>query len=118
MIYAISDIHGRYDKYQAMLGAINFSGNDTLLQFLQPNGEEMETVCEYLPKLSAYREITVQGRQFVLVHAGPESPNEKNAFHITDGNAGETVQWPDRSNLYGRDNLDCYGEDKNYRLEV
>ena len=25
-----------------------------------------------------------------------ESPNEKNAFHITDGNAGETVQWPDR----------------------
>ena len=36
-----------------------------------------------------------------------ESPNEKNAFHITDGNAGETVQWPDRENPYGRDNLDC-----------
>lgn len=47
-----------------------------------------------------------------------ESPNEKNAFHITDGNAGETVQWPDRANPYGRDNLDCYGEDKSYRLEV
>ena len=42
-----------------------------------------------------------------------ESPNEKNAFHITDGNAGETVQWPDRENPYGRDNLDCYrGEGK------
>lgn len=48
-----------------------------------------------------------------------ESPNEKNAFHITDGNAGETVQWPDRENPYGRDNLDCYrGEDKSYHLEV
>ena len=48
-----------------------------------------------------------------------ESPNEKNAFHITDGNAGETVQWPDRENPYGRDNLDCYrGEGKNYHLEV
>lgn len=47
-----------------------------------------------------------------------ESPNEKNAFHITDGNAGETVQWPDRENPYGRENLDCYGEKKSYRLEV
>jgi hypothetical protein len=48
-----------------------------------------------------------------------ESPNEKNAFHITDGNAGETVQWPDRENPYGRDNLDCYrGEGKSYHLEV
>lgn len=48
-----------------------------------------------------------------------ESPNEKNAFHITDGNAGETVQWPDWENPHGRDNLDCYrGEGKNYRLEV
>ena len=48
-----------------------------------------------------------------------ESPNEKNAFHFTDGNAGETVQWPDRNNLYGRDNLDCYrGEGKSYHLEV
>ena len=47
-----------------------------------------------------------------------ESPNEKNAFHITDGNAGETVQWPDRENPYGRENLDCYGEKKGYRLEV
>ena len=49
-----------------------------------------------------------------------ESPNEKNAFHITDGNAGETVQWPDNSSPYSNMiNLDCYqGEDKNYHLEV
>ena len=48
-----------------------------------------------------------------------ESPNEKNAFHITDGNHGETIQWPDKESPYGRDNLDCYrGEGKNYHLEV
>lgn len=47
-----------------------------------------------------------------------ESPNEKNAFHITDGNAGETIQWPDKENPYGRDNLNCYGDSKSYHLEV
>ena len=47
-----------------------------------------------------------------------ESPNENNAFHITEGNAGATIQWPDRENPYGRDNLDCYGKDKAYHLEV
>lgn len=49
-----------------------------------------------------------------------ESPNEKNTFHITDGNAGETIQWPDNSSPYSNvSNLDCYrGEGKNYHLEV
>ena len=49
-----------------------------------------------------------------------ESPNEKNAFHITDGNSGETVQWPDSSSPYSNvDNLDCYrGEGKSHHLEV
>lgn len=49
-----------------------------------------------------------------------ESPNKQNAFHITDGNAGETVQWPDSSSPYSNiDNLDCYrGEGKHYHLEI
>ena len=48
-----------------------------------------------------------------------ESPNGVNAFHYTDGNHGGTVHWPNRSNPYGRDNLDCYrGESKSYRLEA
>ena len=148
MIYAMSDIHGCYEKYRDMLETIKFAADDTLyvlgdvldrgpdgfkilldmaarpnvigllgnhellaaavlpsllrtmrqgeeqplskaeqeqmqewiqnggkasiLQFLQLGGEEMETVCEYLPELSAYEEITVQGRQFLLVHAGLE----------------------------------------------
>lgn len=34
-----------------------------------------------------------------------ETPNDIRAFHITDGNHGETVVWPDRQSQYGRDNL-------------
>ena len=49
-----------------------------------------------------------------------ESPNEKNGFYFTDGNAGETVQWPEIESPYSNmDNLDCYrGENSVYHLEV
>lgn len=49
-----------------------------------------------------------------------ETPNSINALHITDGNQGETVQWPDSSSPYSNiDNLDCYrGEGKSHHLEV
>lgn len=40
---------------------IQNGGKPSILQFLQLSGEEMETVCEYLPELSAYEEITVEG---------------------------------------------------------
>ena len=58
---------------QALMGEwIQNGGRASILQFLQLGGKEMETVCEYLRSLSAYEEITVQGRRFVLVHAGLE----------------------------------------------
>lgn len=48
-----------------------------------------------------------------------ETPSEINVFHITDGNCGGKVHWPDRENPYGRDNLDCYrGQNTAYRLEA
>ena len=34
MIYAISDIHGMYDKYLKMLEVINFNDNDTVFSRL------------------------------------------------------------------------------------
>lgn len=46
-----------------------------------------------------------------------ESPDHINAFHYTDGNAGETVQWPDGP--YCKENLDCYqGGTTNYHIEA
>ena len=49
-----------------------------------------------------------------------ESPNDKNGFYFTDGNAGETVQWPDEEYPYSNmDNLDCYLlENSAYHLAV
>ena len=48
-----------------------------------------------------------------------ESPNTVNAFHITDGNCGGKVSWPDIESPYSRNNLDCYrGELADYHLEV
>ena len=34
MIYAVSDIHGYYDKYQKLLKKISFGPDDTLLASL------------------------------------------------------------------------------------
>ncbi len=48
-----------------------------------------------------------------------ESPNEINAFHVTDGNCNSMVHWPNRPDQYDRNNLDCYrGENKTHHLEV
>lgn len=48
-----------------------------------------------------------------------ESPNQINAFHCTDGNAGGIVHWPDRDNPYGRENLDCYrGSSASHHIEA
>lgn len=48
-----------------------------------------------------------------------ETPDQEGRFHITDGNHGETIAWPDPQSPYGRDNLDCYqGETAAFHLEV
>lgn len=48
-----------------------------------------------------------------------ESLNETNAFHVTDGNRGGKIHWPDIEYPLSRDNLDCYrGEGKSHHLEV
>lgn len=47
-----------------------------------------------------------------------ESPNEMHSYHYTDGNHGGIVSWPDAQSPYSRENLDCYGEGKTYRVEA
>ena len=51
---------------------IQNGGKPSILQLLRLSGEEMEIVCAYLRSLSAYEEVTVERRKFVLVHAGLE----------------------------------------------
>ena len=146
MIYAVSDIHGCYDKYRKLLKKINFGPDDTLYvlgdvidrgpdgfkimldmaqrpnvinlmgnheamairalshilcavqhgngsalsedasedvelwfynggelslaDFLWLNGEDMQTVWDYMTDMPLYQEVTAGGQQFVLVHGG------------------------------------------------
>lgn len=114
-----SQVMDRY-RISAAYGCSGYASMVSSLIF----GDEANPACR-LEDLSQIRpgDIIVMVRNDTgkvwHVTVALESPNEKNAFHITDGNAGETVQWPDRENPYGRDNLDCYrGEGKSYHLEV
>lgn len=52
------------------------------------------------------------------VEVALESPNNLHSYHITDGNHGGIVYWPDADSEYSRENLDCYGEGKSHHLEV
>ena len=49
MTYVISDIHGQYDKYMAMLQLINFSADDTVLMI--NNHIAIDCGCAYGGKL-------------------------------------------------------------------
>lgn len=108
--YRVSATYG-CSGYASMVSSLIF-GDETNL------ARRLEDLSQIRPGDVVFMVRNSTGRIWHVTVA-LESPNEKNAFHITDGNAGETVQWPDRENPYGRDNLDCYrGEGKHYHLEV
>ena len=80
----------------------------SILQFLQFSGEEMQTVCEYLRSLSAYEEISVQGRRFVLIHAGLEhfsAARSLEEYGLEDflfcRPDPETAYFPDKTLVFG-----------------
>ncbi len=108
--YHVSNVYG-CGAYASMVSSLIF-GDET-------------NPCRKLEDLSQIRpgDIIFQIRsdtgKIVHVMLALESPSDINAFHITEGNAGGTVQWPDREDPYGRENLDSYrGENTTYRLEV
>lgn len=63
MIYVISDIHGCYDEYIELLKKL-------CVEVTLENAEERESVLEYLEEFSVYEELEVNGKEYVLVHAG------------------------------------------------
>lgn len=108
--YRVSNIYG-CGAYASMISSLIF-GDKT-----NP-GRRLEDLSQIRPGDILFRVNNTTGRVWHVTVA-LESPNEKNGFRFTDGNAGETIQWPDSESPYSNvDNLDCYGEDKAYRLEV
>ena len=52
------------------------------------------------------------------VEVALESPDALRSFQVTGGNCGSAVWWPDEMSRYSKTVLDCYGPEKDYRLEV
>lgn len=49
---------------------LNIGGQSTMTEFQALTHDEQENILQYLNELLPYKELTVSGQQFVLVHAG------------------------------------------------
>jgi len=77
----------------------------------------LEDLTQIRPGDMIFRVSNATGRIWHVTVA-LESPNDLHGYHITDGNHGGIVYWPDENSQYSRENLDCYGEDRSHHLEV
>lgn len=108
--YSVSSVYG-CGGYAAMVSSLIFGDADN-------PGRRLDDLSQIRPGDIVLRVNNKTGAVWHVTIA-LESPSEINAFHITDGNCGGKVHWPDKMNPYGRDNLDCYrGKNTAYRLEV
>lgn len=108
--YPVSSVYG-CGGYAAMVNSLIFgdTGNP---------GRKLDDLSQIRPGDIILRINNQTGAVWHVLIA-LESPNEINAFHVTDGNCGGTVYWLDNPNQYDRNNLDSYrGENKAYHLEV
>ncbi len=58
------------DKIEGINEWLNVGGMTTIDEFRKLSEDEKEMVLEYLEEFSLYEEVTVEGKDFVLVHAG------------------------------------------------
>lgn len=108
--YHVSNTYG-CGAYASMVSSLIFG--DTA----NP-GRKLEDLSQLRPGDIIFQ-IRNDSGKIVHVTVALESPNGINAFHITEGNVGGTIQWPDKQDPYGRENLDSYrGTNTTYRLEV
>lgn len=107
--YRVSESYG-CGGYAAMVSSLIFG------DAANP-GRRVEDLSQIRPGDIIFRVNNETGKVWHIVVA-LETPNEIGAFHVTDGNNGEAVHWPDQQNPYGRSNLDSYGENRAYHLEV
>lgn len=73
MQYAVSDIHGCYDKYIQLLHRINLRPTDTLYvlgDIIDRGPDGLKILLDILEDLTVYEETEAGGREYVLVHAG------------------------------------------------
>lgn len=80
----------------------NIGGQVTLDEFHKLTREEQQDIIEYLGEFTAYEEITVNGKDFILVHAG--LANFQPAYALSDYLLYELIfQAPDYEKVYFED---------------
>lgn len=57
----------------ALMSWIENGGQPTINEFQRLSREDREDILEYIKDFSLYEEIIAGGRQFILVHAGPDN---------------------------------------------
>lgn len=107
--YLVSEYYG-CSGYAAMISSLIFGDTSN-------PARRLEDLSKIRPGDIVFRVDNETGAVWHIVVA-LETPNEVHAFHVTDGNNGEVIRWPDRQNPYGRTNLDSYGENRAYHLEA
>ncbi len=109
--YGLSNIYG-CGGYASMISSLIFGSTAN-------PGRRLENLSQIRPGDIIFRVRNDNNKVWHVVVA-LESPNDINAFYITDGNHGETIQWPDRESPYSNmNNLDNYqGENQTYHLEA
>ncbi len=90
------------DKIEGINEWLNVGGMTTIDEFRKLSEDEKEMVLEYLEEFSLYEEVTVEGKDFVLVHAGidnfsPEKDMEEYELYELIFNK------PDYSKVYFKD---------------
>lgn len=90
------------DKIEGINEWLNVGGMTTIDEFRKLSEDKKEMVLEYLEEFSLYEELTVEGKDFVLVHAGidnfsPEKDMEEYELYELIFNK------PDYSKVYFKD---------------
>ena len=99
MIYCISDIHGEYERYIAMLNLIGFSDDDTLYvlgDVIDRGKQGIEILLDIMKRPNVFM-ITGNHEQMCLATLGHN--NEIGARHLWQQNGGSNTY---RAMVYGR----------------
>lgn len=108
-IYPVSNAYG-CGAYASMISSCIFG--DTVNPC-----RKLDNLCQIRPGDIVFRVNNSTGKVWHVTVA-LESPNNLHGYHITDGNHGGIVYWPDEDSQYSRENFDCYGMDRSHHLEV
>ena len=82
----------------------NVGGQSTIDEFHRLDNEEKEDIIDYLEEFALYEEVTVKGKDYVLVHAGLDSfspDRELDDYHLSE----MVFKCPDYSQVYFEDKI-------------